>query len=130
MPNRARNADASAGDDSGASANFTRWLRSSADGGVASTYDSARPTVLKYVASTTRRSAKNSDAENRRRSAIVAPDASAGTKFDASAFPWNSGIGQYSTSSAPNGMRAPRPANRPCVPRTALGAPVEPDVKI
>ncbi len=130
MPNRSRNAAASAGDDSGASANFTLCSRSFAAGGVASTYDSARPTVLKYVAPTARRSSRNADAENRRRSAIVAPEVSAGTKFDASALPWNSGIGQYRTSSGPNGMRSPMRANRPWVPRTALGVPVEPDVKI
>ncbi len=86
--------------------------------------------MLKYVACTRRRSSKNSDAENLRRSAIVAPAVSAGTKFADSALPWNSGIEQYRTSSAPNGMRSPIRAKRPWVPRTALGAPVEPEVKI
>ena len=52
MPNRSRNALASAGDDSGAERELRPGGRGhSADGGVASTYDSARPTVLKYVAS-------------------------------------------------------------------------------
>ena len=94
----------------GAEREPTLWSRSSADGGVASTYDSARPTVLKYVAPNRRMSGMNSDAENVRRIASVAPLVSAGTKLAASALPWNSGIGQYSTSSAVNGIDAPKRA--------------------
>ena len=41
----------------------------------------------------------NCDAENRSRSAIAAPDASAGNTIALSALPWNSGIAQYKTSS-------------------------------
>ena len=74
----------------------------------------------------------NSDAENLRRSATAAPLMIAGNRLASSALPWNNGIEQYRTSSGPNATAlcdAVRAA-RPCVICTALGAPVDPDVKI
>src|SRR6185369_14251224 len=130
MPKRSRNTRMSRADASGASANFTWWSRSSDDGGVARMYASARPTVLKNVAPYRRTSGMNCDAENRSRNAIVAPDASAGSTIAFSALPWKSGIAQYKMSSLVDHVElvAARAA-RHCVIRTALGAPVDPDVK-
>src|SRR5437868_13577025 len=73
----------------------------------------------------------NCDAENRSRNAIVAPDDKAGRTIAFSALPWNNGIAQYKTSSFVDQVElvAARAA-RPCVIRTAFGAPVDPDVKI
>ena len=47
---------------------------------------------------------------------------------------WKNGSGAYTTSPAANWVTVatwpPVVANRPCVHRTALGIPVEPEVKI
>ena len=56
----------------------------------------------------------------------------AGTTQVLRAFPWNRGMAQYMTSPGPNpdprAMVLACPAMRPWVTRTALGAPVDPDV--
>ena len=57
----------------------------------------------------------------------------AGTTQRLRALPWNMGMAQYRTSSAPNpaplAIVRPASARRPWLTRTALGAPVDPDVK-
>ncbi len=56
----------------------------------------------------------------------------AGTTQVLRALPWNMGMAQYMTSPGPNpdpaAMALAWPAIRPWLTRTALGAPVEPDV--
>ncbi len=61
---------------------------------------------------------------------MVAPVYQAGNTIEFSAFPWKSGMAEYRTSSGENGTRTADFAARPCENRTALGAPVDPDVKI
>ena len=90
----------------------------------------ARPTELKNVAPLSRTSGRNPEAENLRRSARVDPLANAGRIEADSALPWNIGMAEYRTSVEENGTRAAARAARPWVMRTALGRPVEPDVKI
>ena len=88
---------------------------------------------MKYVAPYRRTSGRNPDAENRRRSAIVAPAVTAVVTLAMSALPWNSGIDSYRTLSRSTSniliVVSPAPARRPELQTTAFGALVEPDVK-
>ena len=79
-----------------------------------------------------RTSGRNPDAENLRRSAIVAPAVTAVVTLAMSALPWNSGIDSYRmlSRSTSNILIVVRPAlaSRPELQTTAFGALVEPDV--
>jgi hypothetical protein len=54
----------------------------------------------------------------------------AGSTAAERAFPWKRGMAEYRTSSELKPTREAARAARPCVIRTALGPPVEPDVKM
>src|SRR6476619_4835856 len=86
--------------------------------------------ALKYVHSYRRTSSMNSDAENRRRNASVAPTRIAGSTHAFSTLPWNNGIAAYGVSPRPQTIDCDARTARPCVIRTAFGAPAEPDVKM
>ena len=88
----------------------------------------ARPTVFMNVAPCWRTSGRNPDAENRRRSTMVAPLAIQGKSEDERALPWNSGMAEYKMSSCWNGMRWADRAALPWDIRTAFGVPVDPEV--
>src|ERR1035437_6224041 len=84
--------------------------------------------VAKKVAEVDRMSGMHSEAENRRRSTMEAPHPMAGNTLEKSALPWKSGMAQYITSADENPKPPADRAILPWVTRTALGAPVEPEV--
>src|SRR5690625_2904912 len=69
-------------------------------------------------------------AENLSRRTTRAPLASAGNNTEESAFPWASGIGQYKTSVLRKPIWVAAPARRRWLHLAALGAAVDPDVKM
>ena len=87
---------------------------------------------MKNVTPYLRTSGRKPDAENRRRSALVAPLASHGPKPTMHAFEWNSGMTWYMTSSRVIGCLVVKTsailARRPCEQMHAFGAPLVPEV--
>jgi hypothetical protein len=79
-------------------------------------------------------SGRNPEAENLRRSAIVAPAARPTAQPAMIALEWNIGIDTYTVSPVPSPNRPasirPGTAIFPWVHLTALGSPLVPDVKI
>ena len=90
----------------------------------------ARPTVLTKVAPTSRTSGRKLDAENRRRSAMVAPVYQAGNDDRVERVPVEERHGRVQDVVGRERHAPADFARRPWVNRTAFGAPVDPEVKI
>ena len=95
---------------------------------------STLPVYVSIVAPMRRMSGMVRDAENRARLPMAADACNALARPVKSALVWKNGSGAYTTDPGPSAATlatcTPVLANRPWVQRTALGKPVEPDVKI